>query len=199
MAAREGERLFSFFVVPLRCSVPLGAMHHPSRAAPERMDLSHFGRFQNRFRNSFIFSDFPRLPALIPSLSVVRALLMGLGGSMRGRCSALALALVASKWIWKSQCNERVAERERAGKGRGSAKDVFGVRLLRSLARPLARSLAAAFWKMDRVTLRPRPRRRRRRFLFARAVSGFFSQRGQLPLRKLHIWRSIFAPSYFYR
>ena len=106
------------------------------------------------------------------------------GPSMRHAwtAAALDLALVASKWIWKSQCNES-GGRERAGKGgekgRGSAKDVFGVRLLRSLARPLARSLAAAFWKMDRVTLRPR--RLRRRFLFARAVSGFFLSEVNFP------------------
>ena len=73
MAARVEGREAVFFLCrplsPLQPSVPLGAMHHPESAAPERMDLSHFGRFQNRFRNSFIFSDFPRLPALIPSLS----------------------------------------------------------------------------------------------------------------------------------
>ena len=97
---------------------------------------------------------------------------MALGGSMRGRRSALALALVASKWIWKSQCNERGAESEGAGE-QGSAKDVFGVRAH-------ARSLAAAFWKMDRVTLRPR-RHCRRRFLFARAVSGFFLSEVNFP------------------
>ena len=78
---------------------------------------------------------------------------------------------IATKWIWKSQCNEREG-RERAN-GQGSAKDVFGVRAH-------ARSLAAAFWKMDRVTLRPR-RHCRRRFLFARAVSGFFLSEVNFP------------------
>ena len=53
---------------------------------------------------------------------------------------------IATKWIWKSQCNERERGEGRAGAGggmgSGSAKDVFGVGV---------RSLA--FWKMDRVTL----------------------------------------------
>ena len=44
---------------------------------------------------------------------------------------------------WKSQCNEGGRGRDRERRN-GSAKDVFGVVRVRSLA----------FWKMDRVTLR---------------------------------------------
>ena len=46
--------------------------------------------------------------------------------------AALALALVASKWIWKSQCNER-GGRDRAGKG-GRAEGVQKMFLASALA-----------------------------------------------------------------